>query len=48
MFLIGNIMTRDILLSQAFAGFFLARQADGYSKGALDQYKWGLNASPPI
>ena len=36
-------MTIDLLLSDAVEGFFLARQADGYSPDTLLQYQWGLN-----
>jgi integrase/recombinase XerD len=35
-------MTTDILLSKAIEGFLLARSADGYSPGTLEQYKWAL------
>ena len=35
--------TRDLLLSQAIEGFFMARRADGYSPHTLEQYKWALD-----
>ena len=36
-------MTGDLLLSQYIEGFLLARKADGYSTGALEQYEWALD-----
>lgn len=35
-------MAGDRLLKNLMDGFLLARQADGYAKGTLDQYEWAI------
>ncbi len=36
-------MSSDLLLSQVLQGFYLARRADGYSAGTIQQYDWALS-----
>jgi site-specific recombinase XerD len=39
----GVLMSSDLLLSQVLEGFYLARRADGYSPGTIQQYDWALS-----